>query len=190
VLARARAAKEEGDLEIAISLLREHLAENPGDPETVLALWEVALARGSAADVAPAMKGLVRAELRDGQLERAAAHWVELIRVAPTMTLDTGSLLKMVAPLVAANRKDDALAVLRRALLTAGTNLPAATAVRIAILAADLDPRLARSVIQLVLAREGLDPTERHQAEKVLNALPPVAPAPPQGAEIARAEAP
>ena len=172
LLAKARAAREEGDLEIAISLLRQHLAENPGERDTVLALWEVSLERGSAAEVAPAMKGVVRAELQNGQLEQAAAHWVELTKVAPTMTLDPGSLLKMVSPLCAAHRNDDALAVLRRAMLTAGTALPFGTAIRIATLAGDLDPRLARSVLQLVLKRGGLDPTERQQAEKLLAALP------------------
>jgi hypothetical protein len=118
------------------------------------------------------MKGIVRAELQNNQLDLAAAHWVELIRVAPTMTLDTPSLLKLVAPLVAAHRKDDAVAVLRRAMLTAGTNVPTASALRIAMLAADLDGRLARSVLQLVLGRQGLDPAERLQAEKILAALP------------------
>ncbi|HEX5044811.1 MAG TPA: rhomboid family intramembrane serine protease [Candidatus Polarisedimenticolaceae bacterium] len=174
VLAEARRARESGDLEIAISILRQHLAENPGDRDTVLALWDVSVERGNAADVAPAMKGIVRAELQSNQLDLAAAHWVDLIRVSPTMTLDTASLLKMVAPLVAARRKDDALAVLRRAMLTAGTNVPTASALRIAILAADLDPRLARSLLQLVLGRPGLDPTERMQAEKILAAVEPV----------------
>jgi hypothetical protein len=98
---------------------------------------------------------------------------VELIRVAPTVTLDTPSLLKMVAPLAAMGRKDDALAVLRRAMLTAGTSLPTATALRIAALAAGLDARLARSVLQLLRTRPGLDPAERLQAEKILAALPP-----------------
>jgi membrane associated rhomboid family serine protease len=172
VLVEARKARESGDLEIAISILRQHLAENPGDRDTVLALWDVAVERGNAAEVAPAMKGIVRAELQNNQLDLAAAHWVELIRVAPTMTLDTPSLLKLVAPLVAAHRKDDAVAVLRRAMLTAGTNVPTASALRIAMLAADLDGRLARSVLQLVLGRQGLDPAERLQAEKILAALP------------------
>jgi len=172
VLVEARKARESGDLEIAISILRQHLAENPGDRDTVLALWDVCVERGSAAEVAPAMKGIVRTELQNNQLDVAAAHWVELIRFAPTMTLDTASLLKMVPPLVVARRKEDALAVLRRALLTAGTNLSTATALRIAALGADLDPRMARSVLQLVLGRQGLDPNERLQAEKILAALP------------------
>src|SRR6185436_11871897 len=159
--------------EIAISILRQHLSENPGDRETVLALWEVCVERGNASEVAPAMKGVVRAALQNNQVDVAAVHWVELIKVVPTMTLDTPSLLKMVPPLIAARRKDDALAVLRRALLTAGSNVPTATALRIAALGADLDPRLARSVTQLVLGRQNLDPAERLQAEKVLAALPP-----------------
>ena len=173
VLKEARRARESGDLEIAISILRQHLSENPGDRETVLALWEVCVERGNASEVAPAMKGVVRAALQNNQVDVAAAHWVELIKVVPTMTLDTPSLLKMVPPLIAARRKDDALAVLRRALLTAGSNVPTATALRIAALGADLDPRLARSVTQLVLGRQNLDPAERLQAEKVLAALPP-----------------
>ncbi len=175
VLAEARKARESGDLEIAISILRQHLAENPGDRDTVLALWDVAVERGNAAEIAPAMKGIVRAELQNNQLDVAAAHWVELIRVAPTMTLDTASLLKMVPPLMAARRKDDAVAVLRRAMLTAGSNLTTATALRIAALAVDLDARLCRSVLQLVLGRQGLDPAERKQAEKILAALDPAA---------------
>lgn len=170
-LERALEAREVGNLEGAMTILRKNLAENPGDRDTVLALWDVAVARGSAAEVAPAMKGVVRGELRDGELDLAAQHWVELIKVSPTTTLDTGSLLKMVPPLADAGRRDDALAVLRRAVLTAGTSVPFATALRIATVGAPLDPRLARSILQLVLARPNLDPTEREQAEKAMASI-------------------
>jgi len=177
VLTEARKARESGDLEIAISILRQHLAENPGDRDTVLALWDVAVERGNAAEVAGAMKGIVRAELQNNQIDLAAKHWVELIKVVPTMTLDTASLLKMVPLLAAMGRKDDASAVLRHATLTAGSNIPTSAALRIATLGAELDPRLARSVLQLVLGRGGLDPKERVQIEKMLATLAATAPA-------------
>jgi hypothetical protein len=148
----------------------------------VLALWDVR-GRGSATEVAAAMKGVVKTELQgNNQVDLAAQHWVELIKVAPTMTLDTASLLKMVPPLTALGRKEDAAAVLRRALLSAGTNLPFASALRIASLGASLDPRLSRSVLQLVLSRGNLDPNERNQAEKLMAVLADAPPAQPREA--------
>ena len=60
----------------------------------MLALWDVCVERGSATEVAAAMKGVVKTELQNNQVDLAAQHWVELVKVAPTMTLDTASLLR------------------------------------------------------------------------------------------------
>jgi membrane associated rhomboid family serine protease len=160
-------AAEEGKGDEAWARLLEAARRSPGNGETALALWSLALELGRAREAAPAMVRVVQDELRHGHVELAVAHWDELRVNVPSASLDALSLLRLAGALAPLGHRKEASDCLRRALLPAGGPPSAALTLKIAGLAAELDPVVARAALDSAARRHDLDPASRSEAARI-----------------------
>ena len=179
---RALEVNAAGNAEQAMALLHEEAERNPSNPEVALALWGVATEQQRSAEAAPAMLRVIRGELRQGQPELALTHWTELVQRVPRVEADPDLLLRLAQLLLQQERRDEAASAVRRAMLQAGSTIPASMALRIARLARSVDPQITRGAAQLALARPDLGPLERCEAEQLLASLSAAQPKPPRAA--------
>jgi len=157
-----------GDVAGAWQRLSAEVRKAPGNLDAVMALWAVAQDSGRTAEAAPAFARLIQEELRRGEIEPALEHWDELRERVPAATLDARSLVKLAGILACrheAERTDD---LLRRALLALSAKPDPALAAKVAELAREREPKLARAAARLALGQPGIDPETRRRVEAVL----------------------
>jgi membrane associated rhomboid family serine protease len=176
-LEQALDAHAAGASDQALQSLAAAVMTQPENDEAVHAFWSVAVDTGRPEVAANAMMGLIAAELRSGQDDLAVAHWTELSSEIPHPKTGADLLVRIAQALHRLERGDEAAMALRRAMLDAGAGMTSAMALRIARVARDLDPRVARGAARLILARPDPDPAERAYAEELLQTLG----APPAG---------
>jgi hypothetical protein len=128
----------------------------------------VAQSRGRPADAAPAYARLIQADLRRGDAAQAIDRWDELREAVPAAALDAKSLVKLAGILADRNESTRAADALRRALLALGTQPDPVLAVKLAEIAADREPRVARAAARVALSRPGIDPEARRRVEAIL----------------------
>lgn len=163
----AMRAAGEGRRDEAWARLVEAAEQTPGDADTALALWNLALEIDRIREAAPAMTRLVQDELKRGDTDLALEHWTELRNRVPTATLDPLSLVRFASVLAPRGHRKEACECLRRALLPTGRAPSAALVLKIAALAADLDGTIARAALDIALRRPDLDPTSRSEADRI-----------------------
>jgi membrane associated rhomboid family serine protease len=165
---RALQAAAAGNTNHALVVLRAQLERGPHNPDVALAYWGVAVEARRAPEAAPAMLEVIRDELRRGATALACGHWTELVGHLPEAQADPDLLIRLARALTREERHEEAKAALRRAMLSGGSEMPSATALRIARAARELDACLARGAAKVALARPDLSPAERHEAEQML----------------------
>ncbi len=157
-----------GDADGAWQKLLIEVRRAPDNLDAVMALWGVALERDRAADAAPALARLIQDELRRGQVEAALEHWTELCAHVPAATLDVRSMVKLAGILACRYETERTVDLLRRAMLALGPKFDPALAAKIAELARERDPQIARIAAKLALGHPGIDPETRKRVEAVL----------------------
>jgi membrane associated rhomboid family serine protease len=177
-------AAGEGRRDEAWTKLLQASRDAPGNGETALALWDLAVEIGRAREAAPAMVRLVQDELKHGQVELAVAHWDDLRAGVPTASLDSVSLLRLAGALAPKGHRKEASDCLRRALLPGAAPPSSALTLKIARLAAEIDPVVARAALDIAARRGDLDPGSRAEAERIEAKIREGGPtAPPPAAE-------
>ena len=157
-----------GDRDGAWRRLETEVKRTPGNLDAVLALWSVAQEAGRPADAAPAFARLIQEEVRRGEIDSALEHWCELAEHVPTATLDSRTLVRLAGILACRYENERAADLLRRALLALGPKADPALAVKVAELAREREPKVARAAARLALAQSTIDPETRRRAEAVL----------------------
>jgi membrane associated rhomboid family serine protease len=157
-----------GDVEGAWQHLLAEVVRAPEDLDVVMALWGFAQAHERSREAAPAMAGLIQADLQRGAMDSAVEHWNELREHVPSATLDVRSLIKLAGFLACRYETDRAVDLLRRAMLALSKKPDAALAAKIAELAREREPKVARMAAQLALGQPGLDSETRKRVEAVL----------------------
>jgi len=171
---QALQARAEGRQEQAFDILNEELRRTPANHDAALACWSVAVELDRAAEAAPALLRALQDELRSGNPALALEHWSELSERVPELPVEPALLLRIASLLSDDDRREEAIVALRRALLGSGKPAGPAMALKIARLARELDPQLARGAVRIALAHPGLDPEERARAEELLASLTPI----------------
>jgi tetratricopeptide (TPR) repeat protein len=168
---QALQAQAEGRAEQAFEILAGELRRSPSNHDAALACWSVALELDRPADAAPALLRAIQSELRTGDSAVALDHWNELSERLPDLQVEPALLLRLASALQEHGQRGEATIALRRALLGTGRKVGPAMALKIAGLARELDPQLARGALRIALADPSLDPAERARAEELLAEL-------------------
>jgi len=164
VVEQALAAREAGDLSGAYLLLENRVRNGPASSDAALALWSLAAELGRSSEAAPVLLSLVEMELRNGEPEIAASHWLELMEHAPDLPVRAELLVRIGPALLSTGNHQAGLAALRRALLAGGRELDPSTALRIARAARDADPGLCLGAARIALGHPEIQAAERRQA--------------------------
>ncbi len=101
-----------GEKDRALALLKRVAVNDPANVDATVAWWSLASECGREAEVAPAMKSLIRRELRAGETDLAATHWLELASRLPEEARDPSMAARVAEHLLSEGRDEDVRAVL------------------------------------------------------------------------------
>jgi membrane associated rhomboid family serine protease len=169
---RALEAQSQGEPERAFEMLSSELKRAPQNRDAALALWAVAVDCGRAAEAARGMLRTIQHDLRTGDRDQALEHWNEVSQRVPDVQADAGLLVRLAQALEESGDREEALVLLRRALLSAGRSPDATLALKIAIMGRGKDDTLARGAARLALSKPGLDKDGKAEAERILTEKP------------------
>ncbi len=161
-LERAREAQAEGDTPRAFALLQGAVRASPGERETVLAFWDVALACSRADAACPPLLSLIHELVEHDELPLAARYWMQVTRVMPGVRLEGPALLGLAPTLAKVGQKDAALEALRKLVAPRARGVTGTIAMRAAELADELgDPELAAEAGRQALNHPDLNGAQR-----------------------------
>lgn len=150
-LERALAERAAGRPEEAERILSEALRAEPDNPDLAVALWDLAVEQGRTAEAAPALTGVVRRALRDGEADLARGYWQEILDRAPAATLDPATAARMVDLLIEDGRTSAAAETVERVVAQGLEGVPGGALARLArtaaLLAAPSSPRLLAAAL-------------------------------------------
>ena len=170
VIEEAQQARAEGRIDDAYTMLAGAWKQDPSNRDVALSLWDLAVSQGWAAHAVPAITRCIEQEVRDGDTAAAVEHWYEVVGQVTDVRPDPSLCLRIAGHLAEAGHQQWATDALARALANERP-LPAAMAIRIANLAAPLDPQLARRAAEQALATPEIHVEERRAAEAILATL-------------------
>ncbi len=168
---RSITARERGQNDEAIELAAAVLRERPDDVAALQADWDARMAANRAAEGARSARRLVELHTRHGDLAGAARIWDELVRAGQRGPVGATTLLRIVPELVVQARRDAAIAALRAASSAETPALTVGQALRVAELAAELDPPTALRAAKLALADDELVEERRARLEQLVLSL-------------------
>lgn len=168
---RALDARAKGNPEVAYEILSEELRQNRSNYDAALAMWDIARELGRTDDAAPAMAGVVRHDVKNGNFEQGLERVREMDARAPSAPIEPLVLLRLGNALVERGMMEGARLVLRKAVADVGAAIPTAVALRLARLARDVDPEAARRAARVALDSPELDPVDRVDLERLLAEL-------------------
>ncbi len=168
-LEAAHRARAGGSPREAWSILCDALEKNPDDRDATLALWDLAQQFGWQPQACGATLRLVRAEIRDGEIDLALQHWFEVATAVPTVGLDAAVLLRIAEECHERGFNDWVADAVRRFLRVPPARTSAAQSLRAAQVVAESDRALAGSVLEAALSRGDLHPDEREQLAAMLS---------------------
>ncbi|MFQ5718497.1 MAG: rhomboid family intramembrane serine protease [Acidobacteriota bacterium] len=172
VVDEALDARASGRPEAGFDLLAAAARRQPHNRDVALALFTVASEDGRLAEIADPALALIHDELRAGDIRQAIDHWRALVENCADLHAAPVLLTRIARILSAAGHQDEAAAALRLALLDPDGTLTAATALRIARVAAAVDPWLVKGAARVALAVSDISAVEKASAEALL-APPP-----------------
>ncbi len=152
-IARALAARTDGDIEGALAMLESRLRGAASDPDALIAYWDTAVAAQRPEQGAAAALELVQRRARGGDAAGAADLLAEVRSRTSAGRLETATALRLVPLLASSDRAELATGLLRGAVDPAAPTPTPAQALRLVEQARELDPPSA-----LAAARIALDP--------------------------------
>ena len=174
----ALAARDEGRHDDAFKLLKSELRREPGNVDTAELLWETSSELGRQAEAIPLLVRSLQTQLRAGETEAVSSMWQRVSEVDPAIEANAAFLLRMARLQLESSDRDGASETLRRALLAAGIAPAPALALKIARLATDVDPVVARGALRALMRRDDLGAQDRQAAEQMLSTIAAAAPSP------------
>ena len=161
----ALAARQEGDIEAAFSMLQEEVERNPGDVDAVAAFWDTAVAQQLPEAAAGAVAESLKALCAEGEVELAARQWVELTNLVPAQLAEPAVLLRISAELAERGERETAVRALRHAVDPANRTLTPGMALRVMDAARELDPASALAAARVALSHPDLADAKRERLE-------------------------
>ena len=149
-------ARARGESDRAFAMLDAEVRRSAGNRDAVTTYWEMAIERGVAAQAAPALKQLVREELRRGVGEVAVAQWRELTEHLSGDLLDAPTLVRLLPSIRRIEGDEHAVLALQQLLDERNQGLTPELAAQTARLAGDLEVNLALEAAQRALASGAL----------------------------------
>ncbi len=168
-LEAAARSKNLGRPQDAFDALLAAAEEEPGHVEVTLALFEVAIEIGRAADVAPRIVPIIQSELRAGDVETATTHWRQVMASGAAVDAKPTLLVRMGEALLDSGEPEQALDTLRQALDAPG-QMGSALAQRIVRIARDLDPVLTSRAAEAALQDPQIEADTRAALEALAGA--------------------
>jgi len=165
VVAEALAAQDAGRTDEAIASLTSELRQSPGNSEAVLALWSLALGASRVAEAVPAMKRLLREEVRAGDLDLAMTHRAELSEYAPDAQVDPMVDLRLAEYMLKDEQEDQAAALLQNALEHVSPDVSPGLLTRLARLACRAEVGIGLVALEKALAHPELPEDAREEFE-------------------------
>jgi membrane associated rhomboid family serine protease len=170
-------ARTAGDPDRAFDLLAAEVARSARNRDAVTTYWEMAIERDVAAQAAPALKKLVREELRRGADEVAVAQWRELTEHLPRDPLEAPTLVRLLPSIRRIEGDEHAVLALQQLLDPRNRGLSPELAAQAAHLAADLEMNLALDAARRALAAGTLAEGPRVELQALVRRLGPPEPA-------------
>jgi membrane associated rhomboid family serine protease len=167
----ALAARDQGDLETAFTMLAEEVERSPEDVDAVLAFWDVAGCVQRAAAAAPAIAGLIKRQASQGELEAAQLQWLELVNLVPTQLVDPGTLLRLLPLLREQGDEERVLLALRQAVDPSNPGLSAGMAMRVIDEVGDTDPPTTLRAAHVALGNPDLHEAKREKLQAMVAEL-------------------
>ena len=113
----------------------------------------------------------LQTQLRAGETEAVSSMWQRVSEVDPGIEANAAFLLRMARLQLESSDRDGASETLRRALLAAGIAPAPALALKIARLAIDVDPVVARGALRALMRRDDIGAPDRQAAEQMLSTI-------------------
>ncbi len=169
---RAMEAFKAGDEERAMRLLEAEVRRDPGNIDAELALWNMAVESGRAADAAEHAQRLIRTYLRSENDQGAVVVWADLVGNAPEVRLDPASAVGVARILAGAGRLEEADLALEVVTVAPAEDVPAGPLVRGARLAVEHQLPSARLIVSRLAENPEVPEETRRELERAVEKLP------------------
>lgn len=167
LIKKAADAQRRGNHAMAYRLLAPQVEAHPTEPKLVVAFFRAALACERAENAEPFMTGIIRQLASSGRTERAVELWIELRAEVPGARVDPSSLVRIAEHLERSEAQDEFVKALRDATNLDSKALSPGLAVRIAELAAGVDPPTALRALHWALESPDLHQAKRQRLEEL-----------------------
>ena len=164
---KAADAQRRGNHAMAYRLLAPQVEAHPTEPKLVVAFFHAAQACDRAEDAAPYMTRIIRQLASSGRTDRAVELWTELRAEVPSARVDPSSLVRIAENLERSGAHDPLVEALRDATDLDSKALSPGLAVRIAELAAAIDPPTALRALRWALESPDLHQSKRERLEEL-----------------------
>jgi membrane associated rhomboid family serine protease len=169
-------ARAGGESDRAFAMLEAEVRRSARNRDAVTTYWEMAIERGVSAQAAPALKRLVREELRRGAEEVAVAQWRELTEHLPCDLLDAPTLVRLLPSIRRIEGDEHAVLALEQLLDERNQGLTPELAAQAAQLAVDLEMNLALDAARRALASDALAEGLRIELQALVDRMAPAEP--------------
>jgi hypothetical protein len=157
VLGTATQLRGDGKPLEALALLEEELEKAVGNRDLITSCWALACEVHDPGRVTSAMVSLIRDRIRQGQLSEAVELWLSLEAEVPDAQMGTQVLVRLGEALLDEGHPEVAVRTLEKS-LASSPPLSAALAVRVVMVARDLNPTLAGRAALIALRDTHLNP--------------------------------
>ncbi len=168
---RAHELFEAGKQDEALAALAGVVGREPRNVDAALAYWNLAVEARRPSEAARAMLGAVREEIRQGDLDLAADHWLELAARAPVEAADLAVGARVVEHLVGARRLEEAQGGLALLAGTVTSDSPPGMVARLARAAAVVGGAGAPTVLRMAANHPDLPGEQREEFQRALEEL-------------------
>lgn len=155
----------------ALATVAGVLRREPQNVDAAIAYWRLAVEAGRPSEAAAAMLGAVRQEIRQGELDLAADHWLELAGAAPAQAADLTVGARIVDYLVETRRLEEAQRGLVLVARVVTSDVPAGVVARLGRAAAVVGGAGAAPVLRVAARHPELPEAQREEFGRVLEEL-------------------
>ncbi len=155
----------------ALAVLAGVLEREPRNVDAALAYWHLAVQAGRPVEAAGAMLAAVREEIRSGQMDLAADHWLELAAQAPVEAVNLTVGARIVEHLVEVRRLEEAQQGLKLLAGSVDSTSPPGLIVRLARAAAVVGGAGAPTVLRAASGHPEIPEDQRAEFRRALQDL-------------------
>lgn len=161
-------AQADGDHQGAFDLFLAELQNDPSSEEVAALAWEAAIATERTAEASEPLLHSIETRLQSGQLEGVLELWSQLSQSGVALNVPATTLLRLTRLQVGEGDTEEARRTLRRALLACGRQPTIGLAMKLARLAIEIEPPVAKALLRQLQSRTELSVDDRAQLESLL----------------------